>query len=353
MVGEEVILNCSVDSRDPASDIEEVSWKRTDQDILVLLYQDSEVLSDSSHDNYRGRVEFFITEIPKGNFSLKLKDVRLEDKGEFLCEVHTRNLSARTTVVLQRLGFSGFHIWILVLCFCVVLISVGLGVLIFILQRKEDSSGGVVKLHASLIICPNILMCAAFIAWSTEGTLAEIVTCSVVSIIRPLMLVKTSPYLRRFPSLCCAVVVAVLASVFGALCVHYVNEHMGNKKDGKGYMALTALLHVSAATSLFKHPDDLPNIPHCVIYIFGAVGLNTVNSIALVLELCLKAGSGARTVEDLRVIVLPSETLFIAGWLVLQIYGVCVAIRHRRKGGQGRTVCQVHQEMEGLSDTVL
>ncbi|XP_072534730.1 uncharacterized protein [Salminus brasiliensis] len=158
---------------------------------------------------------------------------------------------------------------------------------------------------------------------------------------------------RETGSLCCAVVVAVLASVFGALCVHYVNEHMGNKKDGKGYMALTALLHVSAATSLFKHPDDLPNIPHCVIYIFGAVGLNTVNSIALVLELCLKAGSGARTVEDLRVIVLPSETLFIAGWLVLQIYGVCVAIRHRRKGGQGRTVCQVHQEMEGLSDTVL
>ncbi|XP_046721735.1 junctional adhesion molecule-like isoform X2 [Silurus meridionalis] len=101
--GEDVILNCSVDSHVPASEIEEVTWKKTDgdQDILVLLYQNSEIFPDSSHESYQGRVDLFSSEISKGNFSLQLKDVKMEDKGEFTCEVHTSDMSARTTVVLH------------------------------------------------------------------------------------------------------------------------------------------------------------------------------------------------------------------------------------------------------------
>ncbi|KAI5108456.1 hypothetical protein C0J45_2050 [Silurus meridionalis] len=101
--GEDVILNCSVDSHVPVSEIEEVTWKKTDgeEDILVLLYQNSEIFPDSSHESYQGRVDFFSSEISKGNFSLQLKDVKMEDKGEFTCEVHTSNMSARTTVVLH------------------------------------------------------------------------------------------------------------------------------------------------------------------------------------------------------------------------------------------------------------
>lgn len=103
---EDVILNCSVDSHVPVSEIEEVTWKKTDgdQDILVLLYQDSEIFPDSSHERYLGRVDFFSSEIPKRNFSLKLMDVKVEDKGEFMCEVHTRNMSGHTIVVLQSVG---------------------------------------------------------------------------------------------------------------------------------------------------------------------------------------------------------------------------------------------------------
>ncbi|KAK2853088.1 hypothetical protein Q7C36_008289 [Tachysurus vachellii] len=130
--GEDVILNCSVDSRVPASEIEEVTWKRTDRDpeILVLLYQDSEIFPDSSHESYEGR-------FPNGNFSLKLMDVKMEDKGEFTCEVHTRNLSGRTTVVLQGVGFAAFHIAILVLCSVAMLIAVGFCGPVCILLRKK------------------------------------------------------------------------------------------------------------------------------------------------------------------------------------------------------------------------
>ncbi|XDV12315.1 hypothetical protein PO909_001019 [Leuciscus waleckii] len=74
---EDVTLNCSVDSHIKPEHIEEVSWKKTDEDedILVLLYQNNEALPDSSDEQYRDRVEFFTDEIPKGNFSLRLKSV--------------------------------------------------------------------------------------------------------------------------------------------------------------------------------------------------------------------------------------------------------------------------------------
>ncbi|KAK9978826.1 hypothetical protein ABG768_020564 [Culter alburnus] len=117
-VGEDVTLNCSVDSHITPEDFEQVSWKKTDEDkeILVLLYQENEALLDSSHERYRDRVEFFTAEIPKGNFSFRLKSVRTEDKGVYMCQVFAGGASANATVVLERLGFSALHIIMLILC---------------------------------------------------------------------------------------------------------------------------------------------------------------------------------------------------------------------------------------------
>ncbi|XP_042577100.1 uncharacterized protein LOC122136711 isoform X2 [Cyprinus carpio] len=116
-VGEDVTLNCSV-SHITLEDIEEVSWKKTDEDeeIQVLLYQDNEILPEASDQRYSDRVEFFRDEIPKFNFSLRLKSVRTEDKGVYMCEVFAGGLSANTTVELERLGFSVSHIMVLILC---------------------------------------------------------------------------------------------------------------------------------------------------------------------------------------------------------------------------------------------
>ncbi len=107
-MGEDVTLNCSIDSHITLEDIEEVSWKKTDEneDIMVLLYQDQVDLPDSSDERYRDRVEFFTAEIPKLNFSLRLKSVRTEDKGVYMCEVFAGGLSANTTAVLEQLGES-------------------------------------------------------------------------------------------------------------------------------------------------------------------------------------------------------------------------------------------------------
>uniref|UniRef100_A0A9J7ZU72 Ig-like domain-containing protein n=1 Tax=Cyprinus carpio carpio TaxID=630221 RepID=A0A9J7ZU72_CYPCA len=117
-VGEDVTLNCSVNSHITPEHIDEVSWKKTDEDkdILVLLYQNNQTLSDSSNERYRDRVEFFTAEIPKGNFSLRLKSVRTEDKGVYMCQVFAGGLSANATTVLDQLGFSLSHIIVLILC---------------------------------------------------------------------------------------------------------------------------------------------------------------------------------------------------------------------------------------------
>lgn len=105
--GEDITLNCFVDSHIPPENIEEVSWKKMDEHILVLLYQEGEVLVDSSHERYKDRVEF-AEEINKGNFSLRLKDVRTEDKGRYMCLAFSGELSDNTTVEVQPLGKSLF-----------------------------------------------------------------------------------------------------------------------------------------------------------------------------------------------------------------------------------------------------
>uniref|UniRef100_A0A8C2IF22 Ig-like domain-containing protein n=1 Tax=Cyprinus carpio TaxID=7962 RepID=A0A8C2IF22_CYPCA len=141
-VGEDVTLNCSVDSHIPPEHIEEVSWRKTDKDghILVLFYQNNETLSDSSDED---RVEFFTAEIPKGNFSLRLKSVRTEDKGVYMCQVFAGGLSANATTVLDQLGFSLSHIIVLILCISASGSALLLCCLIYCRSHDKGNSEGI------------------------------------------------------------------------------------------------------------------------------------------------------------------------------------------------------------------
>ncbi|XP_058242080.1 uncharacterized protein LOC131351013 [Hemibagrus wyckioides] len=550
--GKDVILNCSVDSHVPASEIEEVTWKRTDRDpeILVLLYQDSEIFPDSSHESYQDRVDLFPSEIPKGNFSLNLKHVKMEDKGEFTCEVHTRNMSGRTTVLLQGVGFAALHIAILVLCSVALLLAVGFCGPVFNLLRKKVASKEGMKWQIFLILCPNICMFLSFCLWSLEGFLSEVIVCLTVSIMRPVILMKTSSYLGMLPErlqkavkalavplyhisitiaacsfffgnltrvqaaskhivtvivivevviaicafvlailsfethltmcleifnlalvgtllsssavnfdysfevpsvispqimgimmvlilqghlfqwipferlhialssvfvtvlslgvisiyillsitlknfakgwillsegvmyivvwsgviyllrrqqgqrqgccsqwrktgyLCCAVIITILMISIAAFSFHYLYAIMEDE-DRSGYLALIPLVHVLTAICLFRHPKYLPDFLHVMIYMFGAVGLSSINAIVLATELILKAGKGLRTLGDLRVVVLPLETLYFSAWLALQIYDFWKRLKNRAKQGfemETRTGAEIVPEMEALS----
>ncbi|XP_056091589.1 butyrophilin-like protein 2, partial [Rhinichthys klamathensis goyatoka] len=198
--GEDVTLNCSVDSHIKPEHIEEISWRKTDEDedIQVLLYQNNEAFPDSSDEQYRDRVEFFTDEIPKGNFSLRLKSVRTEDKGVYICQVFAGVLSANTTVVLEQLGFSSWHITVLVFCFVA-----GFGAvlllccLIYCRSKNTVNSRTIWNLQLSLVFCPNVCMFFAFILWGlTEGFIHETVTCCALFILRPVMLIWALSYLK-------------------------------------------------------------------------------------------------------------------------------------------------------------
>ncbi|XP_016115057.1 butyrophilin subfamily 1 member A1-like [Sinocyclocheilus grahami] len=191
-VGEDITLSCSVDSHIKPEHIE-VSWLRTDGDILVLLFQNNETFSDSSDEQYRDRVE-----IPKGNFSLRLKSVRTEDKGVYMCLVFAGDLSANATVVLEQFGVSSWHIAVLFFCF-----AAGFGAvlllccLIYCRSNNTVTSRTIRNLQLSLVFYPNICMFFAFIFWVlTEELLNETITCCALNILRSLMLIWALSYLN-------------------------------------------------------------------------------------------------------------------------------------------------------------
>ncbi|XP_067236138.1 uncharacterized protein [Chanodichthys erythropterus] len=197
-VGEDVTLNCSVDSHISPEDFEQVSWRKTDEDeeILVLLYQNNKTFPDSSHERYRDRVEFFTAEIPKGNFSFRLKSVRTEDKGVYMCQVFAGGASANATVELERLGFSALHIIMLILCISASGSALLICCLIYCRSPTKDT---VFRLQMFLVFCPNILMFLSFVLWGfSEGSLFESVSCCALYFLRPLMLLWVAPYTDEF-----------------------------------------------------------------------------------------------------------------------------------------------------------
>ncbi|KAJ8338622.1 hypothetical protein SKAU_G00354080 [Synaphobranchus kaupii] len=100
---DDVILNCSVDTHVPLKELQ-VEWLKTNGEILVLLFAEGQNRPESQNERFIGRAEFFSEEIPKGNFSMKLKNVKTEDNGEFQCKVHTDRESVNATAWLKELG---------------------------------------------------------------------------------------------------------------------------------------------------------------------------------------------------------------------------------------------------------
>ncbi|XP_049320724.1 butyrophilin-like protein 2 isoform X1 [Astyanax mexicanus] len=198
--GEAVTLNCSVDSHIPPEKMEEVSWKKVDQDILVLMFKDGEVKTESAHGSYMGRVEFCsLDEISKGNFSLRLKDLRTEDKGLYMCEVFSGEFSANATVEVQQLGFSSMHIGVLFLCTLAFVFPVFLSYHARTYLIKKDYGRTALSVQCVFVISPNVAMFLAFILWGViEGFFREAATCSALSLLRIVFLFWTAPYLSTF-----------------------------------------------------------------------------------------------------------------------------------------------------------
>ncbi|KAG9348653.1 hypothetical protein JZ751_028970, partial [Albula glossodonta] len=196
--GEDVVLNCSVDTHVPLHELQ-VEWMK--MDILVLLFEEGQNIPESQHERFWGRAEFFTEEIPKGNFSLKLRGVRTGDRGEFTCKIHTNTESVSATAWL-KLGFSSSHISVLVLSTVAIIAAVAMGVPALLGMLRGDIRNGSLKLYYLQVSIPCILICVTFIIWGvSEGFVEEAYICSAVNLLRILMLFKVAPYLDQLPKI--------------------------------------------------------------------------------------------------------------------------------------------------------
>ncbi|XP_058652499.1 uncharacterized protein LOC131552617 [Onychostoma macrolepis] len=197
-VGEDVVLNCMVDSHIPPQRFDEVSWKKVDKspDIIpVLLFQNGTIFPGSSHKRYRDRAEFFREEIPKGNFSIRLKNVQTADKGEYMCEVHTEKSVSSATVEIGRLGMSALHIITLILCFISLLLTFVLSIPVTIYISKKDIGTKPMYANYLQVVCPNICLSIAFVLWGViEGSVVEVTMCATINLTRIILLFLMAPY---------------------------------------------------------------------------------------------------------------------------------------------------------------
>ncbi len=102
-LGSSVVLPCSVDKALPMEDLE-VEWKRADSETFVHLYQDGESRPEAQQQDYQDRAHFFTEEIKRGNFSLRLDDLRAEDEGRYTCTVYSQQESGETMVQIKDVG---------------------------------------------------------------------------------------------------------------------------------------------------------------------------------------------------------------------------------------------------------
>nr|XP_015201638.1 PREDICTED: butyrophilin subfamily 1 member A1-like [Lepisosteus oculatus] len=86
--GEDAVLPCYLSPSISAVDLE-IRWFRGDYNSPVRLYQNLNYNTKIQNPAYRDRAELFLQELPRGNVSLKLTDVRLSDHGQYKCLVES------------------------------------------------------------------------------------------------------------------------------------------------------------------------------------------------------------------------------------------------------------------------
>ncbi|KAI4894482.1 hypothetical protein NFI96_029399, partial [Prochilodus magdalenae] len=85
-LGSSAILPCDLSPSISAETFEVRWYKNDDYDHPVLLYKDLKVQESDGDPQYRGRASL-IGELAKGNVSLKLENLTVEDNGEYVCFV--------------------------------------------------------------------------------------------------------------------------------------------------------------------------------------------------------------------------------------------------------------------------
>ncbi|XP_067901707.1 butyrophilin-like protein 8 [Heterodontus francisci] len=99
-IGEDLVVHCHYYSADEAGTIA-FSWMKMDSNGIIYIYTMNQSSLGEQDPSYRDRAEVFDSEIPKGNVSLRLKNVTLSDSGIYRLSVASQSQSNETKVVLE------------------------------------------------------------------------------------------------------------------------------------------------------------------------------------------------------------------------------------------------------------
>uniref|UniRef100_A0A3B1IXR4 Ig-like domain-containing protein n=1 Tax=Astyanax mexicanus TaxID=7994 RepID=A0A3B1IXR4_ASTMX len=139
LLGSSVTLPCSISPPLNAVNFEVLWFRPQEGHTPILFYQDLEIRENPRNPQYQGRVSL-IGGLDEGNVSVKLQNIRLEDKGEYICRVEKTDEGEEwydeATVSLQvKESRKRHHIWTAILFSLSLLGIVGAGVF-FMLRQK-------------------------------------------------------------------------------------------------------------------------------------------------------------------------------------------------------------------------
>ncbi|KAF5881283.1 butyrophilin subfamily 1 member A1-like, partial [Clarias magur] len=100
LLGSSVSLHCAVTNNMDVRH-EEVRWYRPKMyDTPILLYENKQIQKSRVDVQYQGRV-FLLGDLEKGDVSVKLENLTLADRGDYVCHVSTDNWYDKATVTLR------------------------------------------------------------------------------------------------------------------------------------------------------------------------------------------------------------------------------------------------------------
>ncbi|GCC38318.1 hypothetical protein chiPu_0016832 [Chiloscyllium punctatum] len=105
-VGGVAVLECQLIPEKPLPGMK-IEWARSDsaQHMPIHSYTFGLNVEEQPAPAYRNRTEFFKQEFNQGNVSLRLRDVQLQDEGDYLCMVESRGFIEQAPMKLKATSF--------------------------------------------------------------------------------------------------------------------------------------------------------------------------------------------------------------------------------------------------------
>ncbi|XP_078791972.1 myelin-oligodendrocyte glycoprotein-like isoform X3 [Oryzias latipes] len=101
--GDDVILPCRLDSQEDLQD-HSVEWIKEDMKRFVYLYSDGQTITEHMNESLIPRVSLDQDGLKRGDVTLKIRNVSLQDEGKYRCFIPGKNFRETVQLVVEPNG---------------------------------------------------------------------------------------------------------------------------------------------------------------------------------------------------------------------------------------------------------